>query len=71
MINNKIKDAIEDVIKAMEIPVLIIFFDLLLAATFIIEIFKEKQLIDRKSIMVGRINEYRKVCRIIKRNESK
>ena len=61
MINNKIKDAIEDVIKAMVIPVLIIFFDLFFAATFIIEIFKEKQLIDRKSIMVGRINEYKEI----------
>ena len=58
---SKIKEEIEEVIIAIKIPFLIIDFDFTVADTLIIEVFNEKQLIDRNNIMEGNIKEYNEI----------
>ena len=57
-IDNKNNEVIEEDIIAIVIPIVITFFVLLFEDTLIIAVFNDKQLIDKKSIMLGNINDY-------------
>ena len=58
---NKIKEETEDVITAIKIPFLITDFDFTVAVTLIIDVFNEKQLIERNNIIDGNIKEYNEI----------